>query len=128
VKKKRKAELAPISQQDLVHHCAKILKARVAAGYYRDQPELEADVLAYDPAVTLIEISADRRNTAETRAACAARLMPYWHKDQSLLIKEMGSNVGDTNIVIQVASWASAKPLPIPALPASDNGKVIFED
>ena len=49
-------QLAPY---DFIQHCAKLLKARVAAGVYHDKPGLEAAITDFDPALALIEIAAD---------------------------------------------------------------------
>jgi hypothetical protein len=108
-----------------VKHCAKLVKARVAAGMYSENPALETAIEDFDPAIALIEIAADPSNTAETRAACSAKLMPFWHKEQSLLVKEAGSGNAPVSISISVAPWASAKPPPAPALPPPPDETII---
>jgi hypothetical protein len=100
---KKPQELAPY---DFIQHCTKVLKARLAAGLYRDNPGLETAVMDFDPAIALIEIAADPANTAETRTGVSVKLMPYWHKEQSLLVKEAGGQSAPTPIVIQIANWA----------------------
>ena len=122
-------QLAPY---DFIQHCAKLLKARVAAGVYRDRPGLEAAITEFDPALALIEIAADPASTSDMRAAVSAKLMPYWHKEQSLLVKEAGGGSNaPVSIQISVAPWAAAKPV-LPALsaptPKKDDIEVIFED
>lgn len=123
-------QLAPY---DFIQHCAKLLKARVAAGVYRDKPGLEAAITEFDPALALIEIAADPASTSDMRAAVSAKLMPYWHREQSLLVKQEGSGNAPVSIQIIVPQWASAKPaLSAPqgdkALPAPDDIEVVFED
>jgi hypothetical protein len=100
--------------------CERQIKARIKAGKYRDRPEMEAAMAEFDPAVELIEIAADPANAAETRAACNAKLLPFWHKEQSLLVKEAGSGNAPVAMQISVAPWASAKPV-LPALPPPDD-------
>jgi hypothetical protein len=112
-------QLAPY---DFVQHCAKLLKARVAAGVYRDKPGLEAAITEFDPALALIEIAADPANTPDMRAAVSAKLMPYWHKEQSLLVKEAGSGNMPVTISISVAPWAQGPGRALPP-PQGDNGK-----
>jgi hypothetical protein len=114
-------QLAPY---DFIQHCAKLLKARVAAGVYRDRPGLEAAITEFDPAIALVEIAADPASTPDMRAAVSAKLMPYWHKEQSLVVKEAGGGNAPISIQIVVPQWASGKPS-APALPApqGDNGK-----
>jgi hypothetical protein len=110
----------PSAEYDFVRHCAKLLKARVAAGFYSENPALETTVQNFDPAIALIEIAADPSNPAEVRAAVSAKLMPYWHKEQSLLVKEAGGGSNaPVSIQISVAPWAAAKPS-TPALPAPE--------
>jgi hypothetical protein len=98
---------------------------------------MEAAMSEFDPAVELIEIAADPANTAETRAACSAKLMPFWHKEQSLLVKEAGGGNVPATIQISVQPWAAARPiLSTPALPppkesdskVSKDVEAIFED
>ena len=107
----------PPDRYDFIQHCAKLLKARLAAGVYRDNPGLEAAITDFDPALALVEIAADPASTPEMRAACSAKLLPYWHREQSLLIKEAAGRGGDTSITVVVAAWAADKPS-APALPA----------
>ena len=114
----------PPDTYDFIQHCAKLLKARVAAGVYRDRPGLEAAITDFDPAIALIEIAADPANTVDLRAPAAAKLLPYWHKEQSLLVKEAGGGNTPVSIQINVAPWAAAKPAaPALSAPQSDNGK-----
>jgi hypothetical protein len=111
----------PSTEYNFVKHCAKLLKARVAAGAYSENPALETAIEEFDPAIALIEIAADPSNPAEVRAAVAAKLMPYWHKEQSLLVKQ-GDGAQDRSITVVIADWASGKP-PAPALPPPTKGK-----
>jgi hypothetical protein len=112
-------QLAPY---DFIQHCAKLLKARAAAGMYSENPALEAAIEEFDPAIALIEIAADPSNPAEVRAAVSAKLMPFWHKEQSLLVKQ-GADGGPVKIEISVAPWA-AGPGTRTALPAPKDGDV----
>lgn len=122
--KKRKKKPAPRNthtppdQYDFIQHCAKLLKARVAAGVYRDRPGLEAAIIDFDPAIALIEIAADPASTPDMRAAVSAKLMPFWHKEQLLLVKEHGDGPADHNVVVIVQPWASG-PRRIEAAPAA---------
>jgi hypothetical protein len=111
---KKPEELPPY---DFIQYCARLLKKRVGAGVYRDRPGLEAAILDFDPAIMLIEIAADPANTVDLRAPAAAKLLPYWHKEQSLLVKEAGGGNAPISIEISVAPWAAGKPSK-PALPA----------
>jgi hypothetical protein len=109
----------PPDTYDFIQHCARLLKARVAAGVYRDRPGLEAAIVDFDPAIALIEIAADPANTVDLRAPAAAKLLPYWHKEQSLLVKEAGGGNAPVSIQIIVPQWASGKPA-APALAAPE--------
>jgi hypothetical protein len=114
-------QLAPY---DFIQHCSKLLKARVKAGVYRDRPGLESAITEFDPAIALIEIASDPNSTPDMRAAVSAKLMPYWHKEQSLLIKEAGSGNAPVTISLVIAPWAAGpqgRPPPTPALPERDD-------
>jgi hypothetical protein len=120
---------------DLGLYCVKLFRERLAAGLYADDPTLEAALTAalehgLDPLVPITEIIFDPRNSAETRGALATKLMPFRHKEQSLLVKEAADQGAlPPPLTIIVAPWAAAKPvLPAPtdlkALPAPDKGNV----
>jgi hypothetical protein len=106
-----------LSPYDFVSHCARLLKSRVAAGVYRDRPGLEATITEWEPAIALIEIGADPATTPEMKTVVASKLMPCWHKEQSVLVREADGQTAPTQIVIQVANWAAKSPV-MPALPA----------
>jgi hypothetical protein len=110
----------PPDTYDFIQHCAKVLKARVAAGVYRDRPGLEVVITEFDPALALIEIAADPASTPDMRAAVSAKLMPYWHKEQSLLVKEAGGGNAPVSITVMVAPWAAVGKPSAPALSAPD--------
>jgi hypothetical protein len=113
---------------DFIKHCERLIAERIRNGVYSANPALEAAVADFDPAVALIELAADPANTAETRAACAAKLLPYWHKEQSLLVKEAGGGNAPVSIQVIVAPWAAAKPvLPALSAPKAKDVEVIFK-
>jgi hypothetical protein len=98
-KKKPRPRNAGKTAYDFIQYCAELLKARVAAGAHSDKPGLEAAITEFDPAIALVEIPADPTSTPDMRAAVSAKLMPYWHKEQSLLVKQ-GDDVDRSVTVI----------------------------
>jgi hypothetical protein len=86
-------------------------------GVYHDRPGLEAAIIDFDPAITLIEMAADPSNTVDLRGSAAAKLLPYWHKEQSLMIKT--ADHAGTVIHISIAPWA--------AIPGSDGAPKAIE-
>jgi hypothetical protein len=119
----------PAAQFDFANQQYKLMMARLKAGCYRDDPELEAALLQaavhhFDPAVVLTEIIFDPRNQQSLRGIFADKLMPYRHQEQSLVLKT-GDNVG-AQITINIASWAAGPgidgaPKAIEAKPAIDH-------
>jgi hypothetical protein len=113
----------PAAQYDFVQHCLKLIRARLKAGYYHDNPALEAAIEDFDPAVACIELAADPRMEPGLRAGVSAKLLPYWHKEQSLMVKT--ADHSDVNITVLVAPWAGipgsdGAPRPIAVRPAID--------
>src|SRR5215831_566391 len=115
----------------LGEYCVKLFKERLATGLYADDPTLEAALTTalehgLDPLVPITEIIFDPRNSAETRGALATKLMPFRHKEQSLLVKEaadQGALLQPLTIVVAPLASAKLPAEPAPALPApSDNG------
>ena len=93
------------AQYDFVRHCQRLVAARIKAGLYHDDPALEGAIADFDPAIALIEIAANPANEPGLRGATAAKLLPFWHKEQSLMVKANGG--GPTQIVINIAPWAA---------------------
>jgi hypothetical protein len=116
----------------------KLFKERLAMGLYADDPTLEAALTSalehgLDPIVPLTEIIFDPRNSPETRGALASKLMPFRHKEQSLLIKEAADQgTLPQPLTIIVAPWAASElpdAKPVPVLPAPNgNGKKDDDD
>jgi hypothetical protein len=114
---------SPAAQYDFVNHCQRLIAARIKAGLYHDNPALEATIKDFDPAVALIEIAANPANEPGLRGATAAKLLPFWHKEQSLMVKT--ADHAGTVINISIAAWAalpgSGAPKAIAARPAIDH-------
>lgn len=113
----------PAAQYDFIKHCRRLVAARVKAGLYHDDPALEGAIADFDPAVALIEIAANPANEPGLRGATAAKLLPFWHKEQSLMVK--ANDNGAPVINISIAAWAAlpgsnAAPKPIAVRPAID--------
>jgi hypothetical protein len=113
----------PAAQYDFVRHCQQLVAARIKAGLYHDDPALEGAIADFDPAVALIEIAANPANEPGLRGATAAKLLPFWHKEQSLMVK--ANDNGAPVINISIAAWAAlpgsdAAPKPIAVRPAID--------
>jgi hypothetical protein len=106
---------SPAAQYDFVNHCQRLVAARIKAGLYHDDPELEAAIADFDPAIALIEIAANPANEPGLRGATAAKLLPFWHREQSLMVKT--ADHAGTVINISIAAWA--------ALPGSGAPKAI---
>jgi hypothetical protein len=108
---------SPAAQYDFVNHCQKLVAARIKAGLYHDDPALEGAIADFDPAIALIEIAANPANEPGLRGATAAKLLPFWHKEQSLMVKT--ADHAGTVINISIAAWA--------ALPRSDGAPKAIE-
>jgi hypothetical protein len=85
---------------------------------------LEAAIEDFDPAVACIELAADPHMEPGLRAGVSAKLLPYWHKEQSLLVRQE-SAAGPPAITILIAPWAASPgidgpPKPIAVRPAID--------
>jgi hypothetical protein len=99
----------PGQRYDFVKHCERLIAEKIKARKYHENPALETALIdGFDPAVALIEMCADPALEPGLRAATAAKLLPFWHKEQSLLVKEAGGQSAATQIVIQIASWAGS--------------------
>ena len=116
----------PRTGYELGQYCIKLFKERLALGLYADDPTLEAALTnalehGLDPLVPITEIIFDPRNSAETRGTLATKLMPFRHRDQSLIMKEQAGVESMQQITVLVAPWASMKaPEPKAALPAPE--------
>ena len=106
---------SPAAQYDFVNHCQRLVAARIKGGLYHDDPALEGAIADFDPAIALIEIAANPANEPGLRGATAAKLLPFWHKEQSLMVKT--ADHAGTVINISIAAWA--------ALPGSGAPKAI---
>lgn len=114
---KRQPRTTDSQLYDFVQHCSRLIKTRIAAGAYSDRPELERALANFDPALSLIEIAADQNNTPELRGAVASKLMPFWHKEQSLLLKDGAEGQArGVNVQVVIASWAAKGGSGAPAL------------
>jgi hypothetical protein len=130
-----KRDGTPEQQVIFIDHCAKLINERIGAGLYDGKPQLKAALAAgIDPAVALIEIMTDQDNTPELRAVCASKLLPFVHKEQSLLVQEASGGSIDTTIQIHVAPWAAgpqltqARPaLPAPSKEDKENDPSVFD-
>lgn len=108
----------PLSGYEFGQHCVKLIKARIDAGLYRDDPALEAALATgiesgLDPVVPLLEIIWDPRNDPETRGALDVKLLPYRHTEQSLFMKQERSAGGDTKIEIIVKPGYGPTPVKV---------------
>lgn len=106
---KRQPRTTDSAKYDFVQFCMKTIKARVAAGCYRDNPGLEAALSNDpDPAIVMYELMCDPQNDPNMRGAIAARLLPYVHKEQSLLLKDGAEGQGGrVSVQVTIAAWAA---------------------